>query len=170
MNYSLDENKINDLRELYQSSPAAAAVLNWAANRTNDSLETSIDRLAVKADIERGPAIWVAKQLQEIGCGTFVVGRKGARSRFVWEYSLKSVGLAAQGNTTVLSGVDPEAVEDGRDQTASARHIDEEMDEALPEDDTHFSPSEPLTIAKAKALLAISLGVSKESIEIIIRS
>ena len=118
MNKYIEEHKIDGLREFYQVSPAAKTVFDWAASRTNDAAETNLDRIMQKTPISRNDAVEFARRIDELDCGTFVVGRKGAKSRIRWAYSLKSLGKAAQGQADALMAVDPDVAEDAVDQQA----------------------------------------------------
>lgn len=144
---------VEKLKELYANDVAARNLFDWAADRRNDATQTSIDYLAQRAITDRRTAIELAKALQELGCGEFVVGRRGAKSRIVWTLSLKSIGLAATGQKQQIELIDPELV---------AETVD------LKEDGQGQSTT-PLTISEAKKRLAIALGVSPEAIEITVR-
>ena len=146
-----------NLRKLYREDGAAKAVLDWAASRTNDAAETSLDRLMQMAQIGRSEAVELARTLDETGCGEFIVGRKGWKSRIRWTYSLRSLGSAAQGQTAELKEIDPEVAEDAVDQQQPPQPADVPGDRGL-------------TIAEAKRGLATMFGVNPEAIEIIIRS
>jgi NAD-dependent DNA ligase len=156
MNKDIEDHKIAGLRELYQLTPAARAVFDWAASRTNDAAETNLDRIMQKTQVSRSEAVDMARRLDDLGCGVFVVGRKGAKSRIRWNYSLKSMGQAAQGHTDSLDELDSDVAEDVVDQQL-------------------ISTTEPsigdvtLTIPEAKRQLALAFGVTPEAIEITIR-
>src|SRR6266581_3345598 len=87
MNKKIDGRLVTELRQLYRQDGAARALLDWAARRTNDSAETSLDRVMRVAQIGRSEAVELARTLGEIGCGEFIVGRKGWKSRIRWSYS-----------------------------------------------------------------------------------
>lgn len=156
MNGYIENSKVEDLKRFCREDEAAASVFAWASNRANDSAETSIDRLIRTADIERRQAIAVARELEDIGVAKFVTGRRGAKSRIEWLYSLKSIGKAAKGAIDVLEELDPDVLEDAR----------EEQTVGIIESEHQFMP---LTIAKAKEYLAESVGVPPENIEITIK-
>jgi hypothetical protein len=94
---------VSSLRELYRV-PVWRLVLDYFAERTNNSASTTIDGLLAalrKAgrDVPRRSLIELFKRLEAAQCGTFVFGRKGYRSRFEWSVSLIVVGQAASGET-----------------------------------------------------------------------
>jgi hypothetical protein len=107
--------------------------------------------LRYRIDISRGDAVALARKLEEAGCGEFVVGRRGSKSRFVWAYSCIAIGQVASGEASTLEKPDNPEPED----------VDEE-------EETGGASS--LTIAQAKLALAKSLGVSVSNIEIIIKA
>lgn len=154
----MDTSTTEGLRELYDEDAGAKEFFQWAAERQNDAAQTSIDRLAQKAGIDRRKAIELAKQLERLGCGTFVVGRRGAPSRIEWTVSLKSIGRTAIGQAAALESVDPELVAETVDIAD------------LKKADAVATASETLSISEAKKRLAASLGVSAEAIEITIRA
>ncbi len=158
MNTSVNSTMSEGLRDLYEDDPGAREFLKWASERQNDAARTSIDRLEQKAGIDRRKAIELAKQFDRLGCGRYIIGRRGAPSRIEWGFSLKSIGRAAVGEVGVLETVDPELVAE------SADLVDPKKEDAVPAD------SDGLSIAEAKRRLAITLGVKSEAIEITIRA
>ena len=156
MNKDIESRKVDDLRELYQVNRAARAVFDWATSRTNDAAETNLDRIEQKTQVSRSEAVEFARRIDDLGCGVFVVGRKGAKSRIRWNYSLKSMGEAAQRRTDSLDELDPDVAEDVVDQQPVTA-IENVLIDAV------------LTIPEAKRQLAIAFGVMPEAIEITIR-
>ena len=155
MNQNIEGHKIEGLRELYQTSPAAREIFKWAAGRTNDAAETNLDRIVQKAQVIYSESVKFARKIDELGCGVFVVGRKSAKSRIRWTYSLKSMGQAAQGQTDNLAELDPDVAEDVVDQQPVAA-IENAADV-------------PITISEAKRQLALAFGVKPEAVDITIR-
>jgi CDP-glycerol glycerophosphotransferase (TagB/SpsB family) len=147
----------NDLHDLYLSDPAAGRFLDWAADRKNDAAETSVDRISSVIDDSYSEARVLAKRLCETGAGNFIIGRKGWKSRISWKFSLRSLGQAARGDNVELEEVDQELVEDSRDQVEAVSSAD-------------AANNKKMTISEAKQRLAESLGVSQDSIEIIIKA
>ena len=153
MTKDLAQQIISAIRTLYRTDASARALFDWTASRTRDATATSIDRIAYQLGLSRGDAVALARKLEAAGCGEFVVGRRGQKSRFVWAYSCISLGQAASGEASEI----------------------EEVENPLPEDEG--SPEQSglgeelkLTIAEAKAALANSLGVPASSIEIIVKA
>jgi hypothetical protein len=99
---TLANSQTETLRALYNASSPAAKMLDNFANRRRDRKITEVDRLGeVFPDLARADIIDVLKKLDECGFGRFVVGRRGAASRFEWSVPLRSVGRAASGQGTV---------------------------------------------------------------------
>lgn len=142
MNTRIEPEVKNRIRKLYSDSPLAKDFLDWCAKHQRDVRETKIDRIMHVMEVSRSDAVALAKALDEAGCGEFVVGRRGASSRFVWHHSRINLGQIASGEVDEL----------------------EEWVEPASEDE------EPLTIPKAKTLLAASLGLDPSQIEISIRA
>lgn len=103
---------LKKLRDLYQKNPAARAILDEFAGRERNRTETKVDNLLYvtleNRPIARGEIIQVFQELQAIGCGSFVVGRKGHASRFSWTVGLPSVGKAAAGEDLPLEVISEE--------------------------------------------------------------
>ncbi len=140
---------VKAVQTLYERNPQAKKLFDWTASLKNDAAETSIERLISVLDISRKSAVALAQELEEAGCGRFIIGRKGARSRFEWRFSRVSLGQVAAGETEEIEPV----------STNVATEAEEEA----------ISDAKPLTIASAKALLALSLGVQPEQIEITVK-
>jgi hypothetical protein len=100
------------LKEVYLKNSAAAVILDEFARRERNRSETKVDNLLyLKVEnrpITRGEVIQVFQELQLIGCGTFIVGRKGHSSRFQWIVGLPSVGKAAAGEDVPLDAISDE--------------------------------------------------------------
>jgi hypothetical protein len=147
----------SDLRALYDNGETARTFFDWAAERKNDAAETSVDRISQVTECTYSEARELAKRFREIGACEFIIGRKGWKSRVSWKFSLRSLGQAARGDNVELEEVDQDLVAETKDQV-----------EVVPLPDS--STSKRLTISEAKQRLAESLGVSPESIEIIIKA
>ena len=107
---------LDRLKELYQKGPAARAMLDNFAGRERNRTETKVDNLLYlmveNRPITRGEIIQVFHELGNIGCGSFVVGRKGHASRFQWTVGLPSVGKAAAGEDLLLDVISEEEREE----------------------------------------------------------
>lgn len=142
------------LRELCLRSAGARRFFGWAAGRQKDARETSIDVLEERAGMDRAHCIELAKDMERLKCGRYVVGRRGSKTRVAWEYQLLELAQAAVGA----------ASENADQQPAEDNHrVPAPRDVYPPQSEMH------LTIAEAKRRLAASLGVSADRIEITIR-
>jgi hypothetical protein len=93
------------LIQLYAHSSGYRAAFDYFARRarTSHGGATTVDTLVNQIDgVERGELIWLFKQLDEIGCGRFIVGRRTKASRFEWKVKMPSVGKVASGKTEHL--------------------------------------------------------------------
>lgn len=140
------------IRSLYEQNPDATRLFDWTASLQNDTTETSIDRMVTMLGISRSAVVGLARQLQEAGCGEFIVGRRGSPSRFRWAYSRVSLGQVASGEA--------EEIEEAYDP----------IPETEEEDATPQGSERNLTIQGAKVLLARSLGLEPSQIVIEIRA
>jgi len=98
---------LEGIKDLYKRNATARDFLDHAAQRERDRTDTTVDRtITILADagrkISRGDAIELFRRLEELGCGQFVIGRRGAPSRFVWAVGIVSVGKAAAGESQVV--------------------------------------------------------------------
>lgn len=106
MNGKIDRKK---LRDIYKNNKAAQAMLDDFAKRERNRTETKVDNLfyltVENRPITRGEIIQVFKELESVGCGTFVAGRHSHPSRFQWTMGLPSVGKAAAGEDLPLDTI-----------------------------------------------------------------
>ena len=107
---NLDNSKadVEQIRVLYKKDPAFRIILDYFASEKKNSKKTTVDRLlgillSDYKDITRAEVIDFFRELEEIGCGDFLVGRKGHPSRFEWSVELVDVGLAASGEGDTIS-------------------------------------------------------------------
>lgn len=110
---------VKELRRLYSTDEVAARFFDWAAGRQRDARETTIDHLTYLLRIGRREAMDLAKSLDKLGCGEFLVGRRGAKSRIKWQFSLRSMGDVAKGGADQLTKV---TVEDQEDLESTEPH------------------------------------------------
>lgn len=117
----LNEDRTDALRTFYKTSAAAAKILDHFASRVRDRKVVEVDRLEkLLPDITRADIIDVFKQLDELGFGRFVVGRRGASSRFEREVSLPSLGKAAAGLGAIVAIA--EDSDDAEDEAITISH------------------------------------------------
>jgi hypothetical protein len=148
MNDFPENDVIIAVRHLYKANPLAQQLFDLNAERERDANKTSLDVISRKLDINRGEAVALARSLEEAGCGSFKVGRRGSPSRFEWDYSCIALGKVAAGEMLQL------------EKAENPQEEEEEPEEAVA----------GLTISEAKAALAKHLGIPIENIEIHIRA
>ncbi len=142
------------LRHLYENNDWARTIFDRLAALRNNPQATPIANWVNLLGQTPSDIIGYARQLQDVGCGTYIVGRRGGKSRFQWSYNAISLGRAASGATDDLVEVD-EKVDDAGEEEVSA-----------PEAEAPLT----LTIPQAKEALARTLGVRPEQIEIIVKA
>lgn len=110
----LEENKVDikALKRLYANSAVAKAAMDYFASRQYNSGSTKVDRLErtlAQAEYEfpRRDVIGFLRQLEGLGCGTFVIGRRGQPSRFEWGVQMISVAKASKGEEQAIKRLDP---------------------------------------------------------------
>ncbi len=113
---NIQKNVLDEIRALYEEDEVAQRFFDWVSERKNDSAETSLDRIASRLNLHRSEAVALAKQLDHTKCARFILGRKGAKSRVQWAYSLRSLGMAAKGDVDQLDDVDPDIAAETAEQ------------------------------------------------------
>lgn len=115
----LNEPNVNveQLKRLYASNKCAKALLSHAAKRKNNKSTTTVDRLLAvivgeeNTIVTRQELIEVLRKLEELGCGRFVIGRRGQSSRFEWTVQITSLGKVAIGEASVVETTNSETEE-----------------------------------------------------------
>jgi hypothetical protein len=124
---NIQDDTLAQIRALYRNGLPIATFFDWAASRDRDAKETSVDRLIEKLQIAKPQAIKICKQLQDAGCGRLFYGRRGAKTRIRWFYSLRSLGKAAKGDSSQLDEINDEFDEDD----AAAAPVQAKLREAM---------------------------------------
>lgn len=88
---------IDSIKTLYTASSVARKFFDHMACRKRNQGETSVDRICELLSVDSGEVgrkevVDLFQDLARLGCGQFVRGRKGYRSRLVW--SVGSLQLA----------------------------------------------------------------------------
>lgn len=142
---------VEAVRNLYVGNAAARGLFDKLAVRERSPTITTLDRMSQMLGVSRGEAVSLARELGEAGCGRFLVGRRGQKSRFEWKYRCVDLARTAAGEGDEVELTDP----------AEGDVIDDVV-----RDDV----DEGITIGRAKELLSYSLGVPASAIEILIRA
>ncbi len=101
-----------DLRSFYLFDTDAKVIFDHLSKYKNDMSTSSIDNLMFKLSSEQSPpSRWTVikffKKLEELGCGRFIPGRRGRKTRFEWVAKLTDVNKAAQGQNVNIGAASP---------------------------------------------------------------
>ncbi len=83
-------------------SKTAAILIDEFASRERHRGRSDLRKMfnALKeehAEVNKDDFMRVFEELQKLGLGSIIIGRGTSPTRFVWNYNLKEIGLAAQG-------------------------------------------------------------------------
>jgi hypothetical protein len=100
-NNTLQLSNIDDVKRVYIDSNLAKAIFDYMASRPGDEQATTVERLReIAADARiaasRGEARHLLRTLAQLGCGRFLVGRRGQDTRIKWKVSTSILGKAAK--------------------------------------------------------------------------
>lgn len=105
-----NDDVVEGLRRLFQAGGIHAKVFNWMGSYERSPSETSIERLANELSVSEFEARDVARELEGVGCGRLLLGRKGNKTRMVWEYNFRTMVAAAKGTSKKLQAADADEV------------------------------------------------------------
>lgn len=148
-----DKQVIREIRTLYKNNEWARILFDRLGERKNNSHFTKIEVFAKMIGASVSDATAYAKELQDTGCGSYTVGRRGNPSRIAWHYNAISLGQAAAGHADSI-----------------IRMTEEELEAAEREDEPAAAAPLLLTIPQAKEALARTFGVTPDKIEIIVKA
>src|ERR1700676_5466445 len=111
MNGVIESDKVGMIHHLYTEDEVARRFLDAAAARVNDATETKVERAATIARVSESEIRRVFREFQRMGLGALIQGRKGHKTRFVWDYSLRSIGRAATNQAKSLENIDVNQIE-----------------------------------------------------------
>lgn len=128
----LDMELSENLKKIYRSNEAAKALLDTFVTRKRDVAETRVHRAAQLAGTDYDEMLQALRELAQAGAGEFKVGRKGAKSRIVWEYGVRSLAAAALGEGVPIK-LDLEELSDSEeaDEAEDAADSDDAIHEFL---------------------------------------
>lgn len=89
------------LKRLYRGNSTARLLLDWLASRDRNRNDTHFNRVLAVLSAQdvtptRAGMREVFRNLEKLGVGRFVVGRRGLPTRFIWTTPLTEVGQTAQ--------------------------------------------------------------------------
>jgi hypothetical protein len=101
------------LREMYKSDRVARAFFDHMVRRERNQSMTEVEHILVLLNahgenrFSRRDITELFKELQQLGCGRFVPGRRGSPSRFVWDVgslsAMRSIYLKDLGAFVLLT-------------------------------------------------------------------
>ena len=100
------------LQNLYGADKTASAFFDWISSRGKGSRETKAHIAADRTNREYSEIVELFREFDDLGLGTFVVGRRGAKTRFDWKYDVKSLARIATGEADEAEDVPEDAQED----------------------------------------------------------
>jgi hypothetical protein len=150
-----------ELRDLYKKGQGRRELFDVWATYTKRISETPADRAMGLTGMSYDAVITLFKELDGLGIGTFKLGRKGGKTRIVWNYAPRTVGEAAKGVSNQLEAYfDEQSAEPPSEESERPSEAPEKPAEALAVHDSHA------LIAQAKKDLAAKLRVLPEQITI----
>ena len=114
---------VEKLKSAYASNKGAKAICDEMASRDRNQNETKLHRMLRilstdgNNDLKKSEVISGFRSLEEAACGSYVEGRHGWPSRFIWEVKSLEVAAAARGERApdhqglLDSADDPEMIE-----------------------------------------------------------
>lgn len=99
----MPQKSVTGLKRLYRGNSTAKTLLDYFASRDRNRESTRFDRVLSVLIGQEGPVTRarlrdVFRQLERLGYGTFVIGRRGYPTRFEWaqDATLIATGQAAR--------------------------------------------------------------------------
>jgi hypothetical protein len=93
----------------YYADPKEAETrkfFDWAAKQ-RFSKESTVEQIEQGAKVTRAFVVTAMKELDRLGFGKFVVGRRGNQSRMIWNVGLGDLGRCAQGKIVDFEELEP---------------------------------------------------------------
>ena len=87
--------EIEDVIKFVQSDSVASEFFDDLAGREKNYRQTTVERARAITKAGRADVIAMFKNMEDLGLGRFVIGRRGAKSRFEWSVGMVDAGLAA---------------------------------------------------------------------------
>jgi len=149
------------LRLSYQTIPELAAICDELGNRQNNRQMTNIKSFLSKLNqnsiepILQGKLIAAFRELERLDCGEYVEGRRGYKSRFVWNSDFGSLSICRAAFGEMLSTPqDEDSQDDDTGYNGDNEHMTD-LDHQFHLRDTYqveISLPVNLTVAEAKRL------------------
>jgi hypothetical protein len=91
-----------DLQKLYSGSESAKKLFNWFDDKKKDSWEMPVRVASYRTGVPEGEIRRLFGELENLGCGRFITGRKGYETRMAWKLSVRGIAAAAKGGMTSI--------------------------------------------------------------------
>ena len=86
-----------ELSELYENKHEARQFFRWLASCNDTFMTLGVNAVEERTNIEYYDLVALFKDLDKIGAGEFIVGRKGHDSRMSWLYNTNQIAKTAMG-------------------------------------------------------------------------
>lgn len=106
---------IAKIRDLAKKNETNRAFFDRLADRSKNSRITTVDSVGRLTGGTRREIVELFKEMESLGLGAFVLGRKGGQSRFEWNARLTEVGQAAIGEADEIEQVAAAELEEDAD-------------------------------------------------------
>lgn len=83
---------LESLKQLTKHNRNANRLFEWLVDHESAVKVLSVSKAEAVLDIDYYELVSVFKELETIGAGNFIVGRKGHDSRFIWKYDTQGLG------------------------------------------------------------------------------
>jgi len=94
--------EVKKIRELASNNVGAKNIFVWWAGLQRSREESPIDRIANESRVDYKEVVYIMKELAELGAGKFLVGRRGAKSRFEFWCDRVELGKVALGQLDTI--------------------------------------------------------------------
>src|ERR1043166_2941458 len=109
-NWNNNEIDLNAIRQLYATNRAAKRAFDYFATKKRNKRSTTVDRLHAVL-VSQGHKVSYTevrnflRELADLKCGEYKMGRRGWPSRLQWSVGLVSLGQAAAGQRSEVTGL-----------------------------------------------------------------
>jgi len=134
---SPEQINMDTIKQLYTTDPVAKAAFDYFATRQRNGTVTKVNRLlAVLVDrgnkASYGQVRDFLRDLGRLGCGAYIIGRRGQASRLRWRVGMVSLGQAAAGQNAHVEQLTAE-------EASVNDEVEERSDDAVNPDEMKLS-------------------------------
>lgn len=116
MNNIISNEASKELSQRYSSDSNLKLLVDWLATKQNDSRILKARVAAYRTERSEPEMREVFKIFRDLGLGTYITGRKGGETRFVFDYSSRSLQSSAKQGKPVQPIDDRAAEYDAKDE------------------------------------------------------